>query len=533
MSGLFLQIRLPPGHTEAELQSTIARQARRKKQGRVDRWRIVRQSIDARRKPVISIQYTIELNPDDDGPHGLDLVASSGGPPAGARRPVVVGAGPAGLFAALYLARAGWSPLLIERGGPVEERTAAVQQVWSGGPLDPDCNVQFGEGGAGAFSDGKLTSHVKGVLSRAVLEELVMAGAPDEILYLSRPHIGTDRLVDVVRRIRGRILEAGGEISFHTRMTGITQSGGRLTGLQIQQRSGGKTVHRELTADTVILAIGHSARDTYELLSRSGIVLLAKPFAMGVRIEHLRRRIQTIQYGRGASADQLPAADYRLVSHLTGGRTVYTFCMCPGGQVIQAASEPESIVTNGMSLHARADVNSNSALLVSLTPQDFPHAGPLGGMYWQRELEQAAWHAGGGTGRAPVQSVHDFLGDLMPDESHPELAGLAGPRPSFCPGTEPADLAAMMPDWMSRSLREGLLDMNQRMPGFAEAGAVLTGLETRSSAPVRIVRGDDFHSSLQGLIPCGEGAGYAGGILSAAADGLRCAKAIAEAGHQP
>lgn len=524
MSESFLQIRLPPGHTEAELRAAVARRIRRKPQDRADRWRIVRKAVDARRKSSIVIQYTIEVNPAEQGPRGLALLPELNALPSASLRPVVVGAGPAGLFAALYLATAGQAPLLIERGGPVEERTVAVRQVWAGGTLDPECNVQFGEGGAGAFSDGKLTSHVKGLFSRAVLEELVLAGAPEEILYLSRPHIGTDLLVDVVRRVREKILAAGGEILFHTRMTGISQRQGQLTGLHVEQRVGGQRISREIAAKTLILAVGHSARDTYAMLNRSGVALLAKPFAMGVRIEHLQSRIQAIQYGDGPAAALLPAADYRLVSHLENGRTVYTFCMCPGGQVIQAASEPETLVTNGMSLHARADVNSNSALLVSLTPQDFPHDGPLGGMYWQQELERAAWRAGGGRGEAPVQAVADFLGHELPPDPHPELTG---PSPSFLPGAAAADLTEIMPRWMSHALRDGLLDMNRRMPGFADGTAWLTGLETRSSAPLRIVRDDRMHSSVHGLIPCGEGAGYAGGILSAAADGLRCAQAAA------
>ena len=434
-----------------------------------------------------------------------------------ASSPLIVGAGPAGLFAALTLARAGLNPLLIDRGKPVDARTQDIAVLQEQGILDPDSNVQFGEGGAGAFSDGKLTCGIKSPHVRGILETFVSHGAPEEILIDQKPHIGTDRLKGVVSSIRNEIIRLGGTVQFETRLEELILQGGHVEGAVL---SHGGEQHEYLT-DTILLCIGHSARDTVQALFGQGLRMDQKPFAMGVRIEHPRVFIDRSQYGAFAGNPALGAASYKLICHTPDGRGVYTFCMCPGGEVIAAASQPGGVVTNGMSLHARDGQNSNSALLVGVRPEDFGDDHPLAGFVLQRSIEKAAFRAGGGGYIAPAQRVGDFLED-RPSVSFGSIL------PSYRPGTVPADLRSVLPSWIIGDLKKGIRAMNAQLSGFADPDAVLTGPETRSSSPVRIIRNalgesEDFH----GLFPVGEGAGYAGGIVSAAADGIAAAlKAI-------
>jgi len=431
-------------------------------------------------------------------------------------RPVVVGCGPAGLFSALILAQAGTRPILLERGLDVDSRREKVLKLWHTGILDTQTNVQFGEGGAGAFSDGKLKIGKKDSRKMKVLREFVEAGAAPEIMYLDKPHIGTDRLHVVVKKIREKIISLGGEVRFNATVSEILLKDGRTTGVRFVEN--GKAT--ELYTDNVVLAIGHSARDTFESLRSSGVYMEQKPFAVGVRIEHPQEMIDKIQYGDFAGHPELGAADYRMVVHLQNGRGVYTFCMCPGGTVVASTSEENGLVTNGMSEFARDGRNANSALLVTVSKNDLGSNHPLAGIEYQRRLEAAAFTAGGGGYKAPVQRLEDFLqkrktitfGDVLP---------------TYLPGTEFAEVGSYLPNYIVDSLREAISEMGMWMPGFAYADALLTGAETRSSSPVRITRGDSLEATgIKGLYPCGEGAGYAGGIISAAVDGVICAEQV-------
>ena len=458
-------------------------------------------------------------------------------------RIVVVGSGPAGLFAAWYLAKAGLKPYLIERGGCVEDRLAAVDAFTSGGALDPDCNIQFGEGGAGTFSDGKLTTNTKNPRCRDVLRIFVDAGAPREILWRAKPHIGTDMLIDVVRTMREDIERMGGSVFFDTRMEGIecvrdAEGVQRIAAVRVRDLAA-HTV-RDIPCADIIVATGHSARDTFSMLHASGARMEAKPFSVGVRIEHLQAAVDRAQYGGAAGHPALHAADYKLSVHLPGGRGVYTFCMCPGGEVVCAASEEGGVVVNGMSRFARDGVNANAAVLVGVDPDDYGANAdnPLAGVDFQRSIEHAAFEAavkaGGAPYAAPAQRVGDFLGvdALKPASSslarrkRPESSS-AGVEPTYARGVAWCDLDGILPAFVTDALREALPLLDRRLHGFADPDAIMTGVETRSSSPVRILRGDDFQSNIAGLYPCGEGAGYAGGIMSAAVDGLRVAEQVA------
>ena len=428
-------------------------------------------------------------------------------------RPVVCGAGPAGLFAALTLAEAGCEPILIERGESVEERRRTVDAFTRTGVLDENSNIQFGEGGAGAFSDGKLNTGTHDPRAARVLHTLVEAGAPEEILWEAKPHIGTDRLPLAVRGLREKILRAGGEVRFRTELTGLSAENGTLRSVV----AGGE----ELPCEKLILCAGHSARKLFSLLLECGVTLTQKPFSMGVRCEHPQELIDRIQYGAFASHPALGAADYKLAVHLPSGRSVYSFCMCPGGEIAAASSEAGRLCVNGMSPFARDGENANAAILVNVEPSDFPSAHPLAGVALQRTWEEAAFRLGGGGYVAPAQLLGDFL--------RGEASGGAGSvRPSYPLGVRWCDLAGCLPAFITAALREAFPLFDRKMHGFLFDEAVLTGIEARSSSPVRIVRGEDGQADLRGLYPCGEGAGYAGGILSAAVDGIRTAERVIE-----
>ena len=433
------------------------------------------------------------------------------------QRPIVVGSGPAGLFAALILAMGGQNPIILERGGDVKSRRASVERYFGGGELDPVSNIQFGEGGAGTFSDGKLTTGTKDKRIRFVLEQFVRAGASEEILYSAKPHVGTDVLMNVLVNLRSRITSLGGEYRFFTRLTDIHISDGKLNSVTVSHHNSDE----EIPAGHVILATGHSARDTFEMLYRRGIPMIQKPFAVGARIEHPQSVINAAQYGDFANCEALGAADYKLAVHLPDGRGVYTFCMCPGGYVVAAASEPESVVTNGMSLWARDGANANSALLVGVNPADFGSEHPLAGVEFQRKIERAAF-AYSGSSRAPAQLVGDFLSE-RPSVSFGDTL------PTYRPSVALGEIGCCLPGFITDSMRSGILLMDRKLKGFARHDAILTAPETRSSSPVRMIRGDNMQSpAASGLYPCGEGAGYAGGIMSAAVDGMKCAEMILE-----
>jgi len=433
-------------------------------------------------------------------------------------RPVIIGFGPAGMFAGLVLSELGYAPIIIERGASVGERSASVEAFWTDGQLDTGSNVQFGEGGAGTFSDGKLTTRIKDIRCQKVLETLVSCGGPEEILYINKPHIGTDVLKNVVVNIRESIIKNGGTIHFNTQVTDLLIENEAIKGVQL---STGETLH----SDQVILGIGHSARDTFELLRDRNVKLQPKPFAVGARIEHPQSLIDQSQYGDEKMADILGAADYALTHQATNGRAVYTFCMCPGGSVVASASAEGQVVTNGMSEHARDKVNANSALLVSVTPDDFVGDDPLAGMYFQEELERKAFELGGGNYHAPMMRVKDFLGRSVC--SNAELNAIEV-TPSYTPGVKAIDFDELLPSYMTEAMREGIETFGRRIKGFDMDRAVLTAVETRTSSPVRMTRNpESFESiSVEGLYPCGEGAGYAGGIISSAVDGIKCAEQI-------
>ena len=498
--------------------------------GRIKSIDIVKRSVDSLDKKDVHFKMTVVVCVSGDENEILFLIKDKSisketelfyNVPEGKKlkeRPVVVGCGPAGMFAALILAQSGARPILLERGADVDSRRQSVLKFWETGVLDTNSNVQFGEGGAGAFSDGKLKTGKKDSRKMKVLNELIEAGAPPEIMYLSKPHIGTGYLNETVKGIRGKTISLGGEVRFNATVTEILHKGGQVTGVGFVENGR----YTELPADKVILAIGHSARDTFESLMNSGVYMELKPFAVGVRVEHPQKMIDRIQYGDFTGHPSLGAADYRMVVHLQNGRGVYTFCMCPGGTVVAATSEENGVVTNGMSEFKRDGRNANSALLVTVGKEDFGSGHPLAGVVFQRKLEAAAFTSGGGGYKAPVQRLEDFL--------HKRRTTAFGDvLPTYLPGTEFACVDSYLPDYVANSLRQAISKMGVWMPGFACPDALLTGVETRSSSPVRITRGDSFEAvGIKGLYPCGEGAGYAGGIISAAVDGVLCAEKILE-----
>lgn len=514
------ELKLPPDGTTEQLKKKAAR-ALGVLPKEITEMKIFRRSLDARKKDNIHYAYVVDVSLENEerilrradgkkiapAPDMAYRLPECGRTPE--KRPVIIGFGPAGMFAALVLAEMGLRPIVLERGGDVESRGKAVERFWETGALDTENNVQFGEGGAGTFSDGKLTTRIKDPRCRKVLEEMAEAGAPEEILWDAKPHIGTDRLRGVVRNIRGKIITLGGTVRFHAKMTGFAWEDGKIRAVLLENGE-------RLETDDIVLALGHSARDTFELLEREGFALEQKPFAVGVRIEHPQEMINKAQYG---GAKNMPAADYRLTYTTKAGRGVYTFCMCPGGTVVAAASEEGRLAVNGMSLHARDGENANSALLVQVFPEDFGSGHPLAGMYFQRELEEKAFRAGGGGYAAPVQRVGAFLGTA---------GGGNGVRPTYRPDVKESCLDEILPAFLTEALREALPAMGRRLKGFDRPDAVLTAVESRSSSPVRILRGENGESlRFGGVYPAGEGAGYAGGIVSAAVDGIAAAEQIA------
>lgn len=483
---------------------------------------LLRRSVDARRKSDVHFVVTAGIGEASEleAPVPLEKQRIPDCAYDGVR-PVVVGTGPAGLFAALELAEAGLRPIVIERGAPVDERTADVERYRQTRVLDTQSNVQFGEGGAGTFSDGKLTTGKSSSLITKVLRTFVSAGAPSEILWLAKPHIGTDVLSGVVKRIRKRIVSCGGEVLFHTRLVDINiDAYDTLASLMIVDGDG----ERELRASRLVLACGHSARDTFQMLKDRGFELKQKPFSIGARIEHEQEFINHAQYGEAASSPALGAADYKLSCHLANGRSVYTFCMCPGGELVAASSEGGGLCVNGMSRQARNGANANAALLCNVVPEDFPDANdPLSGVAFQREWEHAAFIAGGANWTAPSQRLRDFA--YVNGKSH------TSPNPTYPLGVTEAALSECLPAFATEALREALPILDRTLHGFADPGALLTGIEARSSSPVQIVRDTRtlMATSAHGVYPCGEGAGYAGGIMSAAIDGIKVARAIIDA----
>ncbi|WP_374555269.1 NAD(P)/FAD-dependent oxidoreductase [Aquitalea pelogenes] len=521
------ELKLPLDHSEAELTDAIVAFLGIKPAD-LKNYTVFKRSYDARRG-VMSLAYIIDMEVEGEArllarfkgnAHVLPTPDTSyhfvtQAPATLQKRPLVVGFGPCGLLAALVLAQMGFKPIVLERGKKVRERTKDTWGLWRKNVLNPESNVQFGEGGAGTFSDGKLYSQIKDPrhLGRKVLTEFVKAGAPEEILFIAKPHIGTFRLVSMVEKMRAEIEALGGEIRFQQRVTDLHIDNGHIRGVTLADGS-------QIEADHVILALGHSARDTFEMLHQRGVFMEAKPFSVGFRIEHPQTMIDKARWGKYAGHPILGAADYKLVHHASNGRAVYSFCMCPGGQVVAATSEEGRVVTNGMSQYSRAERNANSGMVVSINPEDYP-GGALAGIAFQRALESHAYVLGGSTYEAPAQLVGDFLAGRA-------STAVGSVEPSYQPGVHWTDLSTALPDFAIAAMREALPEFGKKIRGYDMHDAVLTGVETRTSSPLRITRGEDLQSlNVKGLYPAGEGAGYAGGILSAGVDGIRVAEAVA------
>lgn len=520
------EIKMPLNYTQVQLQKAAAEKLKVPPDAILE-MKLSKKSVDARNKSRICFILAVDVGLKPGTPCGkepyqkepytfLQFPKSRDG-----LRPVIVGAGPAGLFAALTLAYAGMEPIVLERGRCIEERVQDVELFESTGRLQTESNIQFGEGGAGTFSDGKLTTGIKDKRIEAVLQTFCECGAPEEILYEAKPHIGTDLLRNVIVNLRKKILSLGGEFRFGTCFDGFTAENGKLQSIYV--RSG--EIRETLDTNILLLAIGHSARDTFALLQDQQLYMVQKPFSVGVRIEHKQRFINQAQYGDAYANPALGAADYKLAVKTRQGRGVYTFCMCPGGSVVAAASEPDRLCINGMSQHLRNGENANSAVLVSIYPEDFKTQDPLEGIAFQRKIEQNAYRYGGGGYRAPVQLASDFLQNRKSE-------GLGTVEPSYPLGYQLTNLSNIFPGFLQDALREGLLLLNRNIQGFSGEDAVLTGAETRSSSPVRILRDQNMESNIKGIYPCGEGAGYAGGIMSSAVDGIKTAEVLIGARKQ-
>ena len=480
---------------------------------KIEDCQIFKKSIDARNKNDVHYNYTIDIqtianikNAEEINIQKTDLTKIKVNRKS-THQPVIVGAGPSGLFCALVLAYNGVKPIIIERGKRVEDREKDVAEFWKTGKLNPKSNAQFGEGGAGTFSDGKLNTGTHNPLCRNVLEEFVKYGAPKQILYENKPHIGTDNLIKVIPRMREEIIKLGGTFLFEETVTDI----------EISDKVKAVICSKKIKTDTAVFAIGHSARDTFKMLYQKGIHMEKKNFSVGVRIEHKQKMINIAQYGEKTKLN-LPSADYKLAYH-GKERSCYTFCMCPGGKVIATSSEEGTIVTNGMSEFNRDEENANSAVLVNVVPSDFSNDSPLAGMYFQKDLEEKAFKLGGSNFYAPVQRVEDFIKNRQTKE-------FGSVKPSYKPGVTKANLNEILPDFVSQALKEGIEYFDKKIKGFANPDTILTAIETRSSSPVRIVRNENFEANIKGIYPAGEGAGYAGGIMTSAIDGIKCAIAI-------
>ncbi len=520
-------VKLKLSYTETDIKNAVIKELKTSEQA-IENISLFRRSVDARHKNDVHFIATIDVkvNADEnkivsksknkntsivkeyryDIPYKRDL----------SYRAVVVGFGPAGMFCALILAQAGQRPIVIERGDEVSKRTERVNNFWNNAVLDTSSNVQFGEGGAGTFSDGKLNTGTKDIRSRNVILEFVNHGAPQEILYNAKPHIGTDKLKETVKNIREDIISMGGEVRFNTKLTAINHKDGHICSIKVETDKSTEIIETQ----SLVLAIGHSARDTFEMLHNMDIFMEQKPFAVGVRIEHLRGKIDKAQYGTFAGSKYLGAADYKMNIKSKNGRGVFTFCMCPGGYVVASQSEENTVVTNGMSNFDRDNINSNAALLVNVNPKDYGSDDVLAGIEFQRKIEHKAFISGGADYCAPVHKVGDFIKGKK-SESLGEVI------PTYKPGYKFADTNSYLPQYITDSLREGIIAMDKKLHGFAHPDAIITGAETRSSSPVRITRDETLQSiSIKGLYPCGEGAGYAGGIVSAAVDGIKCAEQI-------
>ena len=514
-------------------------------------FRIIKKSIDARKKNDIHYNFTVELDVKNENTYlnsKIEKCVKSDIPSLKVQNlnsslrnsPVIIGAGPAGLFSALTFIENGISPIIIEQGKPVEDRQKYVENFMYNRILNVNSNVQFGEGGAGTFSDGKLTTGINSSFCQTVLSQFVKFGAPEQIMYLKKPHIGTDNLINIIRNIRNYIIEHGGTFYFNTKMIDFTISNNHISSIIAKNVITGESL--EIKTDNIILAIGHSSRDTFNLIYDKGLLLEPKNFSVGVRIEHLQSMINFSQYGEACNSSKLnlPPAEYKLAYHSPSGRSCYTFCMCPGGTVMASSSEENTIVTNGMSKFARDGVNANSALLVNVTPDDFSSNSPLAGIDFQKVLEEKAFILGGSNYNAPIQKVSDFLvsnflncsytltskndnGEIGYKKNENNEIGYEKVVPSYLPGTTYADLNKLFPKFVSDTLKEGLVYFDKKIEGFAHPDSILTGVETRSSSPVKILRNEKLQSNVSGIFPCGEGAGYAGGIMSAAVDGIKCA----------